>query len=134
MLEELKRSWQRQTAEENEIQRRIWDRAAKDYGELPIPSLEDDPFLREMGRALPLTSSLRTLDIGCGSGIYSMALAPKVQEAVGVDISPAMIQAAGYGIAMGNATPDVLAAARYVTDDNNHDGVAKAIETYVLKG
>ena len=25
----------------------------------------------------------------------------------------AMIQAAGYGIAMGNATPDVLAAARY---------------------
>lgn len=45
-----------------------------------------------------------------------------------------MIQAAGYGIAMGNATPDVLAAARYVTDDNNHDGVAKAIETYVLKG
>ena len=46
----------------------------------------------------------------------------------------AMIQAAGYGIAMGNATPDVLAAARYVTDDNNHDGVAKAIETYVLKG
>ena len=46
----------------------------------------------------------------------------------------AMIQAAGYGIAMGNATPDVLAAARYVTDDNNHDGVAKAIETYVLNG
>lgn len=46
----------------------------------------------------------------------------------------AMIQAAGYGIAMGNATPDVLAAARYVTDDNNHNGVAKAIETYVLKG
>ncbi len=94
MLEELKRSWQRQTAEENEIQRRIWDRAAKDYGELPIPSLEDDPFLREMGRALPLSSNLRILDIGCGSGIYSMALAPKVQEAVGVDISPAMIQAA----------------------------------------
>lgn len=46
----------------------------------------------------------------------------------------AMIQAAGYGIAMGNATPEILAAARYVTDDNNHDGVAKAIETYVLKG
>ena len=46
----------------------------------------------------------------------------------------AMIQAAGYGIAMGNATPDVLAAARYVTDANTHAGVAKASETYVLKG
>ena len=44
------------------------------------------------------------------------------------------MNAVDVGIAMGNATPDVLAAARYVTDDNNHDGVAKAIETYVLKG
>lgn len=43
-----------------------------------------------------------------------------------------MIQQAGLGVAMGNATPEVLAAADVVTDDNNHDGVAAAIEKYVL--
>ena len=74
-----------------------------------------------------------------GSGLKTLAdtlgLAMKQVMACGDSGNDlAMIQAAGYGIAMGNATPDVLAAARYVTDDNNHDGVAKAIETYVLKG
>ena len=33
---------------------------------------------------------------------------------------------------VGNASPDVLAAADVITLDNNHDGVAAAIETYVL--
>ena len=48
----------------------------------------------------------------------------------GNDLS--MIQAAGLGVAMGNATPEVLAAADAVTADNNHDGVALAIEKYAL--
>ena len=43
-----------------------------------------------------------------------------------------MVQLAGLGVAMANATPDVLAAADVVTGDNNHDGVAQAIEKYVL--
>ena len=43
-----------------------------------------------------------------------------------------MVQMAGLGVAMANATPDVLAAADVVTGDNNHDGVAQAIEKYVL--
>lgn len=48
----------------------------------------------------------------------------------GNDLS--MIQAAGLGVAMGNATPEILAAANAVTADNNHDGVALAIEKYAL--
>ena len=44
----------------------------------------------------------------------------------------AMLQAAGLGIAMGNATEEVKAAADAVSTDNNHDGVAVAIEKYVL--
>lgn len=48
----------------------------------------------------------------------------------GNDLS--MIQSAGLGVAMGNATPEVLAAADAVTADNNHDGVALAIEKYAL--
>ena len=48
----------------------------------------------------------------------------------GNDLS--MIQAAGLGVAMGNAMPEVLAAADVTTADNNHDGVALAIEKYAL--
>ena len=44
----------------------------------------------------------------------------------------AMIRMAGLGVAMGNAEPEILAAAAAVTDDNDHDGVAKAIERYIL--
>lgn len=40
-----------------------------------------------------------------------------------------MIQAAGRGYAMKNATPDLLAVAdRVTTRDNNHDGLLRAIE------
>lgn len=44
----------------------------------------------------------------------------------------AMIEAAGLGVAMGNATDDIKKIADVTTDDNNHDGVAAAIENYVL--
>lgn len=39
-----------------------------------------------------------------------------------------MVRAAGLGIAMGNAVPAVQAAARKVTADLDHDGVAAALE------
>ena len=47
------------------------------------------------------------------------------------DIS--MLQAAGVGVAMGNAAPEAKAAANYETATNDEDGVAQFIEQYVLK-
>ena len=44
----------------------------------------------------------------------------------------AMIRAAGLGVAMGNAEPEVKAAADVIVADNNHDGVAEAIHRYIL--
>lgn len=41
-----------------------------------------------------------------------------------------MIEFAGMGIAMGNAPEEIKAVADYVTDTNNHDGVAKALEHF----
>ena len=46
----------------------------------------------------------------------------------GNDLS--MIEAAGVGVAMANAGPDLLRAADYVTDTNDNDGVAKAIARF----
>ena len=38
-----------------------------------------------------------------------------------------MIKAAGIGVAMGNAVPQLRAIADQVTADNNHNGVGEAI-------
>ncbi len=43
-----------------------------------------------------------------------------------------MIQAAGLGVAMANATAPILAAADYVTLSNQEEGVAAAVEKFVL--
>ena len=42
-----------------------------------------------------------------------------------------MIRAVGYGIAMGNAVNSLKQAAFGVTDDCDHDGIAKAIYRYI---
>jgi len=43
-----------------------------------------------------------------------------------------MIKLAGIGVAVANGTPETIAMADYVTDANYEDGVAKAIEKFVL--
>lgn len=43
-----------------------------------------------------------------------------------------MIEYAGFGVAMGNAVPQIKDCARYVTCKNDDDGVAEAIEKFVL--
>ena len=44
----------------------------------------------------------------------------------------AMLDVAGLAIAMGNGTPEVQEAAHYVTDTNERDGWAQAVEQLVL--
>ncbi|SMC35025.1 Cof-type HAD-IIB family hydrolase [Sporomusa malonica] len=44
-----------------------------------------------------------------------------------------MIEYAGLGIAMGNASDSVKQKADYITDSNDHEGVANAIERFVLE-
>ncbi|MDO4403936.1 MAG: Cof-type HAD-IIB family hydrolase [Atopobiaceae bacterium] len=66
-----------------------------------------------------------------------------VAAALGVDIKDtyafgdgindlSMIQAAGHGIAMGNAVDELKQAAEYVTADIDQDGVAQAMEHFGL--
>lgn len=43
-----------------------------------------------------------------------------------------MIKWAGLGVAMGNAIDDIKAAANEITAPNSEDGVAQAIEKFVL--
>ena len=45
-----------------------------------------------------------------------------------------MLTAAGVGVAMANADPDLIAGADHVTGSNNEGGFAAAIERFVLEG
>ena len=44
-----------------------------------------------------------------------------------------MLKTAGTAVAMGNAEEPVKKAADYVTSSNDEDGVAKAVEKFVLQ-
>jgi Cof subfamily protein (haloacid dehalogenase superfamily) len=64
----------------------------------------------------------------------ALGISPQETMAMG-DAAPdiAMIEAAGLGIAMGNAAEAVKASARAVAPSNSEGGVAWAIREYVLK-
>lgn len=72
----------------------VWDEAAAGYAAREIPTFEDDPFLRMMADQAAFSIDMTVLDIGCGAGLYSIAVAPLVRKVVGCDISPKMIEAA----------------------------------------
>lgn len=42
-----------------------------------------------------------------------------------------MLRFAGVGVAMANAQEEVKAIADEITDDNNHDGIEKALLKYI---
>lgn len=73
-----------------------------------------------------------------GTGVKSLADALNIQPeevmAIGdQENDVAMIEYAGVGVAMDNAIPSLKAAADFITRSNHEDGVAYAIEKFVLK-
>ncbi|MFK5113077.1 HAD-IIB family hydrolase, partial [Klebsiella pneumoniae subsp. pneumoniae] len=72
-----------------------------------------------------------------GTGVKSLAdaLGIKPEEIMAIgdqENDIAMIEFAGVGVAMDNAIPAVKEAANFITKSNLEDGVAFAIEKYVL--
>lgn len=62
-----------------------------------------------------------------------LEITPEQVMAIGDNMNDKkMIENAGLGVAIKGSTPEVIAVAKYVTDTNNHDGVAKVLEKYVL--
>jgi Cof subfamily protein (haloacid dehalogenase superfamily) len=62
-----------------------------------------------------------------------MALRPENVMAVGDDFTDIeMLQYAGIGIAMGNSPPEVKASADWVTTNIEEDGVATAVDRWIL--
>ena len=87
--------------------------------------------------SLPLNMEINAAGVDKGAGL--LALAEQLGLPAGALMAcgdggndTAMIQAAGLGVAMANAFPEVKAAAKFVTASNNEDGVALAVEKFVL--
>jgi Cof subfamily protein (haloacid dehalogenase superfamily) len=88
-------------------------------------------------QTMPIILEVMDKDCNKGYGVKTLAdkLGIKKEEVICIgdqanDIE--MITYAGLGIAMGNAIKEVKAAAQYITSDNDNDGVAKAIEKFIL--
>ncbi|TMV43892.1 HAD family phosphatase [Paenibacillus mesophilus] len=92
----------------------------------------------EVTRSADINMEISVRGISKASGIK------KVCELLGITIDQVMavgdhhndmemLRSAGLGIAMGNADEEVKRAADGVTDTNERDGVAKAIQKYLLQ-
>lgn len=101
------------------------------------------PFLRQRFPGLNVTSSitnnleLNSLDAHKGAALLELCrilgVAPSQTMAFGDGLNDiTMLSTAALGVAMENACPEVKAAADHITDTNDHDGVAKAIEQFCL--
>lgn len=74
--------------------RELWNAEAERYSRAPTARFEDDGFLRILAASGVLSPEVRLLDLGCGPGIYSVAMATRVHDVVGFDVSEEMIERA----------------------------------------
>lgn len=101
-----------------------------------------EPFLRPLpvsyASGIPNNYEISPAGVDKGVGLTalceSLGIPMEAAIAVGDEGNDlAMIRCAGLGVAMGNATEVVKAAAQAITADCDHDGVAEVIEKYLLK-
>lgn len=109
-------------------------------------NLEEKPAMRQKLLTIPettITSSFpHNLEIGGATTSKAEALAQmgrllgiRQQEMMAIGDSPndiAMLMASGISVAVGNAEEEVKAVADYIAPSNHQDGVADAIEKFVL--
>ena len=76
-------------------QSRVREEFARQAEALSVaPAFTDAEVLEKIRAATGPTKTMRILDLGCGPGIVSAALAPHAQEVVGFDLTPEMLEKA----------------------------------------
>lgn len=91
-IEQLKQEWVSPSKGKGNISAQIWDNMANKFAKRPLPNFKTDEFLKLMEQTIPFDKTMQALDIGCGTGVFSMALAEKIGKCVGTDISSKMIE------------------------------------------
>ncbi len=82
-------------------------------------------------------SSIIATGVDKGSGLQALCRCLNIPVSAAIAIGDSendcpMLRDAGLPLAMGNAIDDVKAASEYIMPDCDHDGVAEAIERFLL--
>ena len=102
--------------------------------EATLRALEGLPLQLAKGESITVEVTPRGVTKALGLTWLSDHLGIGLEETIVVgdgDNDMGVLRAAGLAVAMGNAIPEIRAAADAVTDDCDHDGVAKAIERFM---
>ncbi len=99
----LEREWTN-TGRSGSASSGYWDFRSSDFGNKSIPNSQNDAFVRLVERECFMEyGKTRILDIGCGTGIYSLAFADMAGPILGIDVSPKMIEYANRNAAAAGA-------------------------------
>ena len=108
-LSYIKELWSKNVNTDRTQENNTWDSYVRDCVNDDSVNFENNSFLKFIQSKVELTSDMRTLDIGCGEGKYSLAIASKVKNVLGVDSSSEMIKKAkslspcgGFTLSVGN--------------------------------
>lgn len=92
----------------------------------------------ELVGSLQYNIEINAVGVNKGTGLVNLGkmLGIRQEEIMACgdgDNDIAMLKEVGFGVAMANAEEKVKAVADYITESNNDEGAAKAIEKFVLK-
>ena len=74
----------------------MWNAMAPGFDQDDMPCYDSDSFMKLLTDYGMFNKSSAVLDIGCGTGRYSIALAKQCDKVIGVDLSPKMLEIANH--------------------------------------
>lgn len=89
----IRQLWQYTPGDKNAVIA-LWDSMARDFSGRALPTPDDSAALALTQREGMMDHDAVVLDVGCGAGKYSLAMAKHCRHVVGTDISPKMIELA----------------------------------------
>ena len=103
-----------------------------------LRELEREPGLELVG-SLKYNIEINAVGVNKGTGLLNLGrlLGIRREEIMACgdgDNDTVMLREVGFGVAMGNAEEQVKEAADYIAPTNEEEGVAEAIEKFVLRG
>jgi ubiquinone/menaquinone biosynthesis C-methylase UbiE len=85
-------------------EQRNFDKEAAAWDENPARVRLADDVAAAVARPVPLNAEMDALDLGCGTGLVTLRLAPRVRTIIGVDSSQGMLDVLDAKVARGNLT------------------------------
>jgi SAM-dependent methyltransferase len=91
MLKDLRNNW-RSGIKDDASSLSTWNNMAERFRNFPVPKWDKDKFLKLLDSRVSFHKEMNVLDIGCGTGIFSIALSKRVAKVIAIDISDKMLE------------------------------------------